>query len=248
MHTLMITLIVQKNSGKVDKMAIIYHYDIEQGSKEWAALRRGVLTASNISKVLTPAKLEVSNATGYLYEVCRQRLDEMPYGDFSTKHTERGHIEEPLALQVYEKNRGGLRRCGFVENTNHGFKIGCSPDALCGDEGLVQVKSFTPNVQFGNVMDDSIDAAHMLQVQMELFVTERTWCDLIYHSSGTHQMITRVIPDAEKISKIKIACGNFYSRVDAALSAYRAKVEDKSRFSPTEYVAGIYDQPEEMFV
>jgi hypothetical protein len=229
-------------------MSIVYHYDIEQNSEAWLKMKRGVLSASNICKVLTPARLEISKTTGYLYEFCRQRVDDMPYGDFSTRHTDRGHIEESLALQVYEAKFGGLKRCGFVENTKHGFKIGCSPDALVGDEGGVQVKSFTPNVQFGNIIEDKIENCHALQVQMELFVTERQWWDVIYQSSGTHQVVTRVYPDEAKQVKIKEACADFYSRVEIAMQTYCQKIADETRFFPTQYVAGLYDQIEEEMI
>lgn len=227
-------------------MTIKYHYDLEQNTDAWLKLKRGVLTASNISKVLTPAKLEITKTTGYLHEFCRQLVDDMPYGDFSTRHTDRGHIEEVFALQVYEANFGGLKRCGFVENTKHGFKIGCSPDALVGDDGGVQVKSFTPNVQFGNIVEDEIDNTHMLQIQMELFVTERQWWDVIYQSSGTHQIVTRVFPDEVKQAKIKEACAVFYSRVEIAMQEYRRKIADDKRFFPTQAVDGLYNHKEEM--
>lgn len=226
-------------------MTIKYYMDLEQGSDEWNQRRRAVLTASNISKILTPAKLQITKSTGYLYNFCRQKLDDMPYGEFSTRHTDRGHIEEEIALQIYEAKHGGLKRCGFVENTLHGYKIGCSPDALIGDDGGVEVKSFTPNVQFGNIIEDKIDNKHMLQVQMTLFVTQRKYWKLIYQSSGTEQIITHVLPDTEKQAKIKEACRDFYSRVDDVMEKYRTKILDTERFTPTEYVAGLYDQPEE---
>lgn len=221
---------------------IKYYYDIEQNTDAWLKLKRGVLTASNICKILTPAKLEISKSTGYLYEFCRQRLDQMPYGDFSTRHTDRGHVEEVIALQVYEAHLGGLKRCGFVVNSKHGYDIGCSPDALIGDEGGVQVKSFTPNVQFGNIVEDKIEGCHMLQVQMELFVTERKWWDVVYQSSGTHQIVTRVYPDEQKQEKIKETCTDFYSRVNAAMEKYQQKVSDQTRFFPTQPVDGLYNQ------
>ncbi len=230
-------------------MTIQYLYDIEQNTPEWLALRRGIITASNISKILTPAKLEITKSTGYLYDFCRQTLDTMPYGDFSTRHTDRGHIEETRALQDYHKkhgdNFGVMRRCGFVLNDNHGFKIGCSPDVLVGDDGGVQVKSFTPNVQFGNIVEDKIERDHILQTQMELFVSERKWWDILYQSSGTVQMRTRVTPDAAIQEKIKEACSAFYKRVEDAINIYREKITDETRFMPTAYVAGLYDQVDE---
>lgn len=224
---------------------IKYYYDIEQNTDAWMKMKRGVLTASNICKVLTPAKLQLSASKGYLYDFCRQKIDDMPYGQFSTRHTDRGHLEEELALTVYQQKFGQVTKCGFVENTRHGFKIGCSPDALVGEDGGVQVKSFTPNVQFGNIVEDKIDPCHALQVQMELLVTERKWWDIVYQSSGSHQMVTRVYPDFEKHEKIIEACRAFYEHVDDAISCYMHQVADETRFTPTDYMKGLYDQVEE---
>lgn len=226
-------------------MTIEYFYDLGQNSDAWLKMRRGILTASNIMKILTPAKLEISKATGYLHTFCRQSLDEMPFGHFSTRHTDRGHIEESLALQVYEAKHGGLKRCGFVLNTLHGYKIGCSPDALIGDDGGVQVKSFTPDVQFGNIVEDKIHNDDMLQSQMELFVTQRKYWRMIYQSSGTEQMITDILPIDKYQVAIKAACDNFYERFAETMAKYRAKITDTARFTPTAYVAGLYDQVEE---
>lgn len=224
---------------------IKYYYDIEQNTEAWQKLRRGIITASNISKILTPVQKKISTSTGYLYTFCRQSIDEMPFGDFSTRATNRGHIEESLALQVYEAKRGGLKRCGFIENDDYGFKIGCSPDALCNDDGGVQVKSFTPNVQFGNIVDEDIEPPHLLQTQMELLVSGRSWWDFVHQSSGTHQIVTRVYPDKKTHSEILEACGDFYSRVNKSLEIYRGRIADETRFFPTQYVAGLYDQIEE---
>lgn len=229
-------------------MTIRYHEQVEQGSDEWLRMRRGIITASNISKILTPKGLKISTSTGYLYQFCRQSIDSMPFGEFSTKHTDRGHIEEALALQVYEANHVAVKRCGFIENDNHGFTIGCSPDALVGDDGGVQVKSFTPDNQFGNIVDDNIEPAHMLQVQMELLVSEREWWDFIHQSSGTHQIVTRVTPRPLIHAAILDSCRDFYTRVDAALEIYRRKITDNTRYFQTEYVAGLYDKIEEEIV
>jgi hypothetical protein len=40
-----------------------YHYEIEQGSDEWHAIRRGVITASTISRLITGTGKPANNDT-----------------------------------------------------------------------------------------------------------------------------------------------------------------------------------------
>ena len=40
-----------------------YHFDIEQGSDDWLALRRGVITASTVSRLITSTGKVASNDT-----------------------------------------------------------------------------------------------------------------------------------------------------------------------------------------
>jgi hypothetical protein len=54
----------------------VYHFDIEQGTDAWHTLRRGIVTASAISKLLTatfkPANNDTSRAL--LYQLLAERI------------------------------------------------------------------------------------------------------------------------------------------------------------------------------
>ena len=54
---------------------IRYHYDIEQGTPEWLALRCGILTASEIKLIMTPTLKVASNdkERAHLFELIAQR-------------------------------------------------------------------------------------------------------------------------------------------------------------------------------
>jgi len=222
--------------------SIKYFYEIEQRSEEWLQIRRGIITASNISKILTPKKKQLVASTGFLYDFCRQAVDDMPYGGFSTFHTERGFIEEEMALKIYKQKQPEIKSCGFVLNTRHSIKLGCSPDALVGSDGGAQIKSFKPDLQFANLVEDRIKDEHLLQVQFELLVTARKWWDVIYHSSGTYQMVTRIYPDKELHEIMIRNCKLFYEKVDTTIKQFRENVSDAKRFTPTDYIPGLYDK------
>jgi hypothetical protein len=68
---------------------IRYHFDIEQGSEEWHALRCGILTASEMKFIVTPTLKPASNdkERAHLFELLGQRI---------TQHTEPRYISDDM--------------------------------------------------------------------------------------------------------------------------------------------------------
>lgn len=102
-----------------------------QGSEEWLRARKGRLTASQMSKVIT--------ATGKLsaqWEKLAIKLaaecvkpEEMP-AFIGNIHTDRGHELEPVARDWFQQWSGlDVRTVGFVTKEDNPV-LGCSPDAL----------------------------------------------------------------------------------------------------------------------
>jgi predicted phage-related endonuclease len=111
----------------------------------------------------------------------------------------RGQEDEILAREDYAKHYAPVRQCGFVTNSKWGFTLGCSPDGLVGDEGLIECKSRGQKFQVQTVVeyfeDGTVPDDFILQVQGQLLVTERKWCDLISRCGGLHQITMRVEAD-----------------------------------------------------
>jgi predicted phage-related endonuclease len=225
-------------------MTITYHADVVQGSDEWLAMRRGMLTASEMSRIITAKTLKPAadeKARTHVYELVAQRLTGYVEPQYVSDAMLRGHEDEAMALSIYCDKVEQATACGFVTNVRHGFPIGYSPDALVGDHGQVECKSRAQKYQAQTIVEHvltgsaSIPAEYVIQVQTGLIVTERKWCDFVSYCGGMPMCIIRVYPDdAVQQAIIEAAC-DAESRIESMLAACRALPPD-ARCFPTERI------------
>jgi len=201
-------------------------YDVEQNSEEWFELRAGKLTSSNLAKVMAnfgkafgePAKKLASN-------IALEQITGRPVSsDYSNEHMERGHIEEPIARELYEIET-------FSTITNGGFfcndLIGCSPDGLVNGEGVIEIKSAIPNVHFARISKGTIDSAYKWQCIQNLDKTGRDWLDFVSYCAdfpeGKQLFIYRLhrADIQDEIKMIDARTAEFFNLV----SQYRSQIE-----------------------
>lgn len=220
---------------------ITYHRDIEQGSDAWLQVRRGILTASEVSLILTPTLKVASNekTRAHVYEIAAQRITGRVEPTYLSDAMMRGHEEEQRAREIYDLLIAPTETCGFITNTRHGCTIGASPDWLVGLDGGAENKSrsqrFQVQTMVENAAQGTIPAEFNLQVQTQLLVTERLWWDFCSFSNGMPMTVTRVYPDAEIQAAIIYAAQKFEASVAAVIEAYTAHVATSDRVFPTEW-------------
>jgi YqaJ-like viral recombinase domain len=124
---------------------VILH-DVEQLSDAWWALRRGIPTASEFHKLLTPKTLKLSESSGkYLNQLVGDTFDlHYPRKDsVATAAMRHGTEIEPEARRSFEFDTGlTVRKVGFV-TTDDGM-VGCSPDGFAGDNEGLEIKGLSP--------------------------------------------------------------------------------------------------------
>jgi len=155
-------------------------YDVEQNSDEWFQHRAGKLTSSNLGKVMANlGKAFGDPAKKYAVQIAIEQITGNPVSSsYSNEHMERGHEQEPIARMLYEQEN-------FCDVTNGGFFesdtkfVGCSPDGLVGDDGVIEIKSVISSVHFANVKRQSFDPAYKWQFIGNLKFTERNWIDFV---------------------------------------------------------------------
>lgn len=218
----------------------VYHDKIEQGSMEWFRARTGLLTASEMHKILTPTlKLAANDKTrAHVYELLSQRITGYVEETFESFDILRGREDEIEARLRYSQEYTPVVECGFVTNGKLGFNIGYSPDGLVGDDGLIEVKSRKQKFQTQTIVEhaakNTIPPEYMAQVQTGLFVTERKWCDFISYSGGMPMITTRVEPIAEYQDAIEAAAIDFEERIAVARQIYDAMLASGARMILTE--------------
>ncbi len=184
-------------------MTITYHADVVQGSDDWLALRRGLITASEMSLLLTPTLKVASNdkSRAHVYELLAQRISGYTEPHYIGSDMLRGQEDEILARALYAEKIAPVQECGFVTNDEWGFTLGYSPDGLVGDDGLIECKSRRQKYQvqtiIENIGDDrgeTIPNDFTLQSQTGLLVTRRKWLDFTSYSGGLPMAVIRVYP------------------------------------------------------
>ena len=203
------------------------HTDLYQGTEEWIAARCGMLTASEMSLIVTPTFKPAKNEKerSHLYELLAQRITGFVEPRYVSDDMLRGRDDEIEALALYAKHYAQTEAVGFITNDKWGFTLGYSPDAIVGSDGLVECKSRRQKYQIEtfvvNVAEQTIPADYVLQIQTGLLVSERSWCDLVSYSGGLPLAVIRAHADETIQEKIVEAAGDFEQRLRDAMDRYR---------------------------
>ena len=185
----------------------VYHYEIEQGTDEWNAIRRGVITASAISDLITATGKPASNDTsrGMLYRLLGERITDTSEPSYYNDDMMRGHLLEGFARDLYAKHYAPVVECGFITAELGGITLGYSPDGLVGDDGLIEIKSPRAKTHLKSLLTNEVPAEYMPQVQTGLAVTGRAWCDFISYTPGLPLFVRRVQRDEITIAQLTMA-------------------------------------------
>lgn len=203
-------------------MSAIEIFDCEQGSDEWLRVRLGMPTASEFSTVLSVGRGggESKSRRTYLHKLAGERITGEPAESFTNKYMERGKILEPEARDYYAFVTDNHVQCvGFIKNTSRG----CSPDALVGTNGMLEVKTQAPHLLIGTLEDDAVPPEHYAQLQGNLWVAEREWIDLLIYFPKMKSSLRRVHRDEVYITTLAKAVDKFNEELDAVVERYWAR-------------------------
>ncbi len=157
--------------------------DCEQGGEMWLQSRVGLPTASQFGRIITAKTCKPSSqATSYLHEIAAEYMLGEPLDNHKSQFMERGTHLEPDARKWYAFQEDcDVREVGFCLRDDR--LVGGSPDGLVGDDGMLEIKCPSPKVHVG-YMDspESLADVYRPQVQGNLWITGRQWCDIVsYH-------------------------------------------------------------------
>ncbi len=187
--------------------------DMEQGSPEWYDVRGKLPTASNFSKILTPATRKPSSqAVGYMNELLANWLSggtADPGEGFQSDWMTRGIELEEEAISWFEmKTNVDVHRPGFCMRDDH--LAGCSPDGLLADyEHGLEVKCPKGSTHIGYLLHKQLPREYFSQVQGSMWVTGyHSWSFLSYHPSLEPFLIT-VERDEKYMADLQLAIVGF---------------------------------------
>ena len=131
-----------------------------------------------------------------------------------------GTATEPQARAAYElKHDIDTEEVAFIEMDEY---CGVSPDSLVGDDGLLEIKCPNTSTQIKRALSDDYSADYKAQIQMQLLVSGREWCDFVSFdprlNCDAYYLEQRVYRDEPYIEEMKAKIAAFVVKMNEILT------------------------------
>ncbi len=183
-----------------------------QRSEEWFARRLGKFTGSRFNDLMATTKTGPAVARkNLIVTLALERIAGKTADEYQNEAMRRGIELEPMARAAYEMYAGVLVEViDFVDHGKYSF-VGVSPDGLIGSEGLVELKCpYSLHKHVAALMAGEHAKEYRWQIQGQLWVTGRSWCDVVSYDprfpDGLHLAVKRIERDEKAISELEQAC------------------------------------------
>lgn len=191
-----------------------------QGSADWLKARAGHCTASKFKDVLAKIKTgEAASRRNYRVQLVTERMIGAPISSgFKSAAMEWGTQTEPLARLAYEAHTGSpVVEAPFLLHPSIDW-AGASPDGLVDTDGLVEIKCPEPQTHMETLLDGTCPTDHTAQIQGQLWVTNRKWCDFVSFDprfpKHLQLLVVRVQRDDAYIAELERQVKAFLREVD----------------------------------
>ncbi len=198
-------------------------HTMEQGTDEWKDIKRGKISATGIAKLQAGGKGKTREA--YKVQLVLERLTGKTAESYSNASMERGVELEDVARQLYEaRELVVVETFGFIDHP-YIERYGCSPDGCVGEDGLVEIKCVQASVQYDYINSMEVPTNYGKQVQSQLGVTGRDWCDFVSYCPempcNLELLVIRVHRDQAIIDEANIDVVAFDAEVTAEVERLR---------------------------
>ncbi|WP_430430233.1 lambda exonuclease family protein [Oceanicaulis sp.] len=198
-------------------------HDMDQGTPEWFAIRAGRPTASEFSTIMASGRGGAPSKTRrtLMLKLAGEILTGEPAESYSNAAMERGHEMEAEARNLYAFMADVEPvQVGFVTNK----RPGCSPDALVGERGGLEIKTRAPHLMIDTLLKGEMPPEHMAQVQGCMWVCEREWWDFAAYYRGLPLFTKRIERDEAYIARMASAVAEFTEELDEVVASIRARM------------------------
>ncbi len=152
--------------------------EIVQRSEAWYSARCGSLGASQVADAIAKTKTGWgASRANIMATLIAERLTGRPADTYQSPAMRWGTDVEPQARAMYELETGltvvecGLYRHPRIAGTH------ASPDGLVVDDGLIEIKCPNTATHIDTILTETIDGRYITQMQWQMAVTGRVWCD-----------------------------------------------------------------------
>ena len=199
----------------------IFHHDVRQYSEEHDRLKLGIPTSSNFHKIITPQGKPSKQWREYACVLIAERILQRKIDFYKSPPMERGLIVEAEAADWYEFDHDvTVQKVGFITDDDH--TVGCSPDRLVGDDGLLEIKAPLPHTQVGYWISGEVSERFRPQLQGQLYISQRSWVDIVCWHDVLPKLVMRVEPDEKFIEALDRELLIFNYFIDRVMEKIRA--------------------------
>ena len=194
--------------------------DVEQGSQIWLNLKAGVPSASNFDKIVTTKGIRSKTAEKYVLQLAGEKVTGVREEGFQSTAMAKGVEREQEAADFYEVATGSILEKVGICYLNDKKSILCSPDRLiCDSDGILEIKCPMIQTQVQYLLDnDKLEKEYYQQVQGQLYVTDKDWCDLLAYYPGLKPVIIRCERNQEFIEKLDKELKLFCSQLETMVN------------------------------
>lgn len=190
---------------------------LEQGSREWRQARLGHISGSNIADVMSKGK--GVGRKNLMMRLLAERVTGVVPESYTNSAMEWGTEQEPFARMEYEVSRETfVEKTGFWKHPTIPW-LGASPDGLVDKEGLVEIKCPNSTTHLEYIFNDQVPSEYYKQIQCQLWVTDRMWCDFVSYDprmikQSKRLFIKRCDRDDELIKQMEVEVKAFLLELD----------------------------------
>jgi hypothetical protein len=202
----------------------IFHRDLAQYSEAYDRLKLGIPTSSNFHKIITPQGKPSKQWRGYACVLIAERILQQKIEFYNSPAMERGLIVEADAADWYEFDQDvTTQRVGFITDCDQ--TMGCSPDRLVGEEGLLEIKAPLPHTQVEYWISGEVSERFRPQLQGQLYISQRSWVDIVCWHDVLPKIVMRVEPDEKFIKTLDRELQIFNFFIERVMEKIRAMNE-----------------------
>lgn len=171
----------------------------EQGTEQWKIDRIGYVTASAVPDVM--AKGSGATRRNYMAKLLCEILTGKPTKGYKSKYMQDGNDREDIVRAIYTQITGrAVTKMPFYYIEEE--KIGASVDGDVDADGLMEMKNVIPAEQLDLLTTGKIKSGYIKQMQTQMYVREKKWCDYVSASLGDDEL--GELPDKYKIKIIRV--------------------------------------------
>jgi len=200
---------------------------VEQRSEAWYQARIARVTGTKFSDLVSKNDTVgyqslISNIACEIITETQEDID-----SYTSSDMQRGIDNEPIAKAEYKSiMECELEDVGFItpDEDNEFYEwIGISPDAIIGEDGILEIKCPLRKTHLGYIERGVLPSTYKHQVQGQLFTTGLKYCDFMSYCEGMKPFIIRVFPDLELHEIYKTELRELIKQVRAKIEVFKVR-------------------------